>query len=219
MQKLSSIVTKKDLQQHWHDFEPNTSLVYAYAVGVHEKVSLLLDCKGSVRSAYWGTNHDPAKKSIERPYVLFERAHIKPSFRMAFRSRRAVALIDSFYVWNRQQRRPYRVFLPEQPLLFIPALFFEMEDQSTCCTLLVRNSRPQLSQLTAVEPISLDHDSISTWIHHDTSVTTCIDLLKNAKSPLFNTHLVSNKILVRGFSDKILHSVSKSSPSLFEVCE
>ena len=93
MQKLSSIVTKKDLQQYWHDFEPNRSLVYAYAVGVHEKVSLLLDCKGTVRSAYWGTNHDPVKKSIERPYVLFERAHIKPTFRMAFRSRRAVALI------------------------------------------------------------------------------------------------------------------------------
>ena len=138
---------------------------------------------------------------------------------MAFRTKRPIALIDSFYAWNRQKRKPYRVFLPEKPLLFIPALFFEMEDYSIYCTLLVRNSRPQLRQLTAIEPISLDHESICTWIRDDTNVTSCIDLLKNAKPAIFNKHLVSSKILVKGFSDKILHSVSKSSPSLFEVCE
>jgi putative SOS response-associated peptidase YedK len=219
MQKLSSIVSKKDLQIHWQKIEPDASLIHAYALGVHDHVSILLDDKGTMRSAYWGTNSDLQKQNIERPFVIYEKAHIKPTFRMAFRSRRAIALIDSFYVWDRHRRRPFRVYVSDMPILLVPALYFFMPDESVCCTLLVRDSSSELKELTTVQPIIFDSQTTNSWLDLKTDISSCINLLKHSELPAFERHSVSNKILIEGFNDKILHNVSQTTPSLFEVCE
>ena len=215
MKRLSSIVTKSDVQAHLGDVELVNSMVHAYAIDLHDEISIILNSTGSNVVASWGLNPHPEKESIRLPYVNFHSVHVKPSFRMAFRKHRAVAALDSFYAWHKDHGVPFRIRNDNGDPMFVPCVYFQMADDKYACTLITRPSRGILAPITEVEPLIFTNEETKSWLS-DLNVCEAIHLLTSNQSQRFMKHRAPNQIMVKGYNDRALHTEVSDELTLFK---
>lgn len=215
MKRLSSIVTKSDVQAHVGDVELANSMVHAYAIDLHDDISIILNCSGSNVVASWGLNPHPEKKSIMLPYVNFRRVHVKPSFRMAFRKHRAVAALDSFYAWHKDHGVPFRVKKENGEPMFVPCVYFQLEDDRFACTLITRPSHDTLAPVADFEPLVFTKGETKSWLS-DLNVTEAIQILTTNRPQAFDKYRAPNQSMVKGYNDRALHSKVSEELTLFK---
>ncbi len=216
MKRLSCIVTKSEIQAHLGDVELETSLTHAYAIDVHDPMTIIISHSGRCIEARWGLNPVREKSTINLPYVSFLRVHVKPTFRMAFRQCRAIAVIDSFYCWNKDESLPYRVRMKQSEPMFIPCVYQSVhgQPQSYTCSLLVREAESTMNTCTDVEPMIFSAIEIKKWLNH-IDVSEAIEILNRNQRVKFNQQQVSNKVMIKGYSDKSLHQDNHREMTLF----
>ncbi|NND07563.1 MAG: hypothetical protein HKN87_14390 [Saprospiraceae bacterium] len=215
MKRLSSIVTKSDFQEHLGDVEMANSIIHSYAIDLHDDISIILNKAGQNVAASWGLNPDPDKRSINLPQVNFHRIHVKPTFRMAFRKQRAVATLDSYYCWHKDQRIPYRIRKVNSTPMFVPCVYFPIEEDKYVCTLITRPARQNLSRLAEVEPLIFDKEETKTWLSH-LNAKEAIKLLEANPSVALDKQKAPAKTMIKGFKDRMLHNEAIEELTLFK---
>ena len=76
MQRLSSILPKREIQEIFSQMEHDVSFVNAYSVDRQEPISMVINNKGEQKSSFWGMNPVESKRAIEIPFVEYEKAHV-----------------------------------------------------------------------------------------------------------------------------------------------
>lgn len=215
MKRLSSIVTKSDVQAHLGDVEMANSIIHSYAIDLHDEISIILNNTGQNVAAAWGLNPHPGKRSINLPHVNFHRIHVKPTFRMAFRKNRAVATLDSFYCWHKDQRIPYRIRKVDGTPMFVPCVYFPIEDDRYVCTLITRPAQQNISTLTEVEPLIFNKAETNRWVSN-LNANEAIKLLEANSSVPLEKQKAPSKAMIIGFKDRMLHTEPIEALTLFE---
>lgn len=181
-------------------------------ISVGERANIIIGLERTVVQAKWGFLIGSPTKAHRIPFVEAHQAHILPSFRMLFRNQRGILLADSYYGWEDQVKRPYRILRKDKHPLLIAVLFQGIEDQKNF-VILYRKARSEIPFLKK-EPMLLDVNTWKFWLN-TISVDKTIEFIKNQTLPKLKTYTVSNKILIRGNNDPEVHLKQIDHPSLF----
>lgn len=213
LMRLSSILQREDLIKIIGGIELNASLVRSYNIHTGESVSILTSVKGTLERSTWGFRRS-GNRTVDIPVVEQTNVHTKPSFRMSFRNRRCLILVDSFYLQD-QDKIPYRFFPAKDSFLMIPGVYDydETSKEFNCCAI-VRKSRHSIEKFSAVEPVCIEYSRWSEWIAEEKEENLIEILHRTSLQPL-EKYRVSNKLLIRGFNKAVLHQPTTIMPSLF----
>ncbi len=212
MKRFSSIIDKNDLERYFSDTRPKSPLTQSYNIDLLDSSNMLIASDGFMLEAKWGAS--PASDDLTMPFIDFRQVHVKPTFRMSFRTQRSIVIADSFYAWKSSDRKPIRVYL-EDGLMFFPAIYFKIADGSFGFTIMTRSARKSLRNFCDVEPVIFNHEAAIQWLDF-LPVAQVIKLLQTTLPVPFKNHVVSQKILVKGFNGKVLHEKQQEQqPLLF----
>ncbi|MCB0667754.1 MAG: SOS response-associated peptidase family protein [Saprospiraceae bacterium] len=211
MRRFSCIIGKSNQEQYFSELTLKTPLEQSYCIDVLDQVNTLIASDGFMLPAKWGLS--PSSDEIKMPFIDFRQVHVKPSFRLSFRTQRSIVIADSFYAWHDSKRRPLRLHLHDA-LMFFPAIYFKTGDGSFGFTIISRPSRKSLREYSDLEPVIFDRESALKWLDF-LPVTQVIKLLQTTLPVPFENHLVSQKIFVKGFSGKVLHEPHQEQALLF----
>ncbi|MDH3650166.1 MAG: SOS response-associated peptidase [Saprospiraceae bacterium] len=212
--RLSSILFKDKLENTLGKVKLNASLIRSFNIMPGDLVSIITTEEGTVQRAKWGFKRSGSKTVI---ITTVEQAnvHTKPSFRMAFRNRRCLLLIDSFYLWGHSDRVPCRFHHPENHMLFVPGIYdYDEEDKSYSCCAIMRRSRHSIEKFSPLEPTCIEPGSWKDWVA-DKKVDEVIRFLNQTSLQALDKYRVSNKLLIKGFNKSLLHDHITEVPSLF----
>ncbi len=217
MQRLSSIIPNKEIYPTFAEIDLH-QLIHSYGIDLHHPVNVILNRESKIETGIWGLNPSSKREDIHLPYVEYDRAHLKPTFRMVFRENKGIAIMDSFYAWNARERVPYRICLESGAIFWVPMIYFKLPDDRVSFTMLVREAQQDLANITEVEPLSFSREEVMTWLGNP-PVEEAIHLLRSNEPAEYRSSRTSNKAMIAGFDDKILHQTSTNSsseePSLF----
>ncbi|WP_018296152.1 SOS response-associated peptidase [Corynebacterium lubricantis] len=135
-----------------------------YNVAPTQKVPVVrfTGSEASIDPARWGLL--PSWKKDETGPPLFnargETVAEKPSFRSAFKSRRAIMVLDGYYEWH--EKKPYFVTRKEG-MLFAAALWETGLDQLST-TMVTTASHGKIEWLHDRLPLFLDESDIAQWV-------------------------------------------------------
>ncbi len=209
MQKFSSIIHNEKLEELFGIIKLTNTISHVYSIGPGDNASIVTNKDGQIQQAEWGMS----KGGFAILYADFQRVHVKSSFRIPFRFNRCIALADSFYAWSIKDQVPIRVYRKDGLPLFIPAIYVG-EDDHVQFTIITRGARQSLSTFADKEPILMSNKEALRWLD-EISVQEAITTLQTVLQVPLEHHHVSTKVLVAGFSDKILHQQVDQTPSLF----
>lgn len=211
MRRFSCIIDKVNQERYFSDLTPKSPIEQNYCIDLRDPVNMLVASDGFMLQAKWGLS--PASEEIQMPFIDFRQVHVKPSFRLSFRTQRSIVISDSFYAWRDSKRRPVRLYL-EEGLLFMPAIYFKVPDGSFGFTLISRPSRNSLREYSDIEPVIFNIETALRWLDF-LPVAQVIKLLQTTLPVPLKSHLVSQKIFVKGFSGKVLHEPHQEQALLF----
>lgn len=211
--RLSSILQREDLVKVLGRIELNASLVRSYNVQPGDSISILTSEKGTIERSIWGFRRS-GTRAVDIPLVEQTNVHTKPTFRMSFRTRRCLILVDSFYLQD-QDKIPYRFIPVKDSFLIIPGVYDydELSKEFHCCAI-VKKSRHSIEKFSAVEPVCMEYERWNEWIAEE-KVENLIEILHKTSLQPLEKYRVSNKLLIRGFNKPILHHPTTIMPSLF----
>ncbi|MCB0686736.1 MAG: SOS response-associated peptidase family protein, partial [Saprospiraceae bacterium] len=198
-------------ERYFSTAPPKSPITQSYNIDLLDPVNMLIAPDGFMLEANWGSSL--SSDEINIPFVDFKQVHVKPSFRLSFRTQRSIVIADSFYAWKNSDRKPIRVYLPEEGLMFLPAIFFKAKNGSFGFTLITRPSRKSLRDFSDVEPVIFDHETSLKWLDF-LPVTQVIKLLQTTLPQPLSNHIVSQKIFVKGFNGKVLHEPPQHEQAL-----
>lgn len=213
LMRLSSILQREDLVKVLGGIELNASLVRSYNIQPGESISMLTSGKGTIERSTWGFRRS-GTRALDIPVVEQTNVHTKPTFRMSFRTRRCLILVDSFYLQD-QDKIPYRFLPVKDSFLMIPGVYDydEVSNEFNCCAI-VRKSRHTIEKFSSVEPVCMEYNRWSEWIVEE-KVENLIEILNKTSLQPLEKYRVTNKLLIRGFNKAILHQPTTIMPSLF----
>lgn len=212
MKRFSSIIDKANQERYFSDFTTKTPLTQSYNIDLHDTINMLIAPDGFMLEAKWGCS--PNSDDINMPFIDFRQVHVKPSFRLSFRTQRSIIISDSIYSWRESERKPVRIYL-ENGLLFIPAIYFKSNSGGFGFTIITRPARKSLRDYSDIEPVVFDRDTAFKWLDF-LPVAQVIKLLQTTLPRAMNKHIVSQKIFVKGFNGKVLHEPHQVQALLFE---
>lgn len=210
MKRFSSIIEKSDLDRIFKNSVPKTPLTHSYHIDLLDSVNMLIAQDGFLVKGCWGAS--PKSDQINLPLIDFRQVHVKPTFRLSFRTQRCIILSDSYYVWRDSERRPVRVYL-QGDIMFYPAVYFKTQNDQYGFTIISRPSRKSLREFCDHEPVIFDHDRAWKWLDF-LPVAQVIKVLQTTLPIPLKTHLVSQKIFVKGFNSKVLHQTQQEGQVL-----
>jgi putative SOS response-associated peptidase YedK len=211
MQRLSSIIDKKEVETFFNGQTQKSSITHSYAIDQLDSVNMVVADDGFMVKGIWGAN--PSSDQFKWPFIDYKQVHVKPTFRMAFRTQRCIIIADSYYTWKDSARNPVRVVLAEGMML-IPAIYFKTQKSDYGFTIITRPIRKSLRDYADFEPLIFGHERARSWLDF-LPVSQVIKTLHTTLPIPFDTHIVSQKIFVKGFNSKILHEKEQTQPSLF----
>ncbi|MHA2788279.1 SOS response-associated peptidase [Corynebacterium sp. S7] len=135
-----------------------------YNVAPTQKVPVVrfAGSEASIEPARWGLL--PAWKKDETGPPLFnargETVAEKPSFRSAFKARRAIMVLDGYYEWH--EKKPYYV-TRQEGMLYAAALWETGLDQLST-TMVTTASQGKIEWLHDRLPLFLHEDDIEQWV-------------------------------------------------------
>jgi len=201
MKRFSSIISKTNLERHFPDIHPKSPLTQSYNIDLLDCSNMLIASDGFMLEAKWGAS--PTSDDLTMPFIDFRQVHVKPTFRMSFRTQRSIVIADSFYTWKNSEMKPIRVHL-ENGLMFFPAIYFKTNNGTFGFTIITRSSRKSLRNFGDVEPVIFDQQSAFEWLDF-LPVAQVIKLLQTTLPIPLTNHIASQKIMVKGFNGKVLH--------------
>lgn len=211
MQRFSSILDKNDIDQVFEHKVLKLPLTQSYHLDVLDPVNMLVANDGFLVRGLWGMS--PVSEEVNLPMIDFRQVHVKPTFRMAFRTQRCIILADSYYTWKDKIRKPIRVHL-EQGIMFLPAIYFKTRSDDYGFTMISRPARKSLREYCDAEPVVFDRDVAFRWLDF-LPVGEVIKILQTVLPRPFKTHNVSQKIFIKGFNGKVLHQSHPDQVLLF----
>ncbi len=212
MQRFSSIIDRKDIEKIFQVSSLRSAITHSYVIDVHDHLNVIVATDGYQVEALWGAS--PSSDQISLPTIDYRQAHLKPTFRMAFRTQRCIILSDSYYTWRNKDRKPIRVY-QEEGIMLYPAIYFKTNiDGRYGFTILTRQSRKSLREYSDIEPVIFDREAAMRWLDF-LPVAQVIKVLHSTQpKPLLN-HIVNQKIFVSGFNSKVLHQSEPEQALLF----
>lgn len=210
MKRFSSIIEKSDLDRIFTNSTPKTPLTHSYHIDLLDSVNMLIAQDGFLLKGSWGVS--PKSDQINLPLIDFRQVHVKPTFRLSFRTQRCIILADSYYVWKDSERRPIRVFRKDDIMLF-PAIYFKTQTDQYGFTIISRPCRKSLRNFCDHEPVIFDLERSWKWLDF-LPVAQVIKILQTTLPIPLNTHIASQKIFVKGFNSKVLHQAPKEEQVL-----
>ena len=211
MQRLSSIIDKKELDKIFKGQTLKSAISHSYVVEQLEKLNMVVAKDGFLVEGRWAIN--PGSDQFNLPFIDFKQVHVKPTFRMAFRTQRCIILADSYYTWKESDRKPIRVYIEGKPML-IPAIYYKTNNEEYGFTLITRNVRKSLRDYADIEPVVFTIEKALSWLDF-LPVAQVIKILQTTLPVPFSNHIVTQKIFVKGFNNKILHQPENIQPMLF----
>ncbi len=210
MKRLSSILSNEVLQKIFGvDLKLGNQLIQKYAISPGESIPIVIRPEYGVRHARWGISR------LNNDYITqieYQHVHVKPSFRMAFRQKRCIALADSYYDWLYPDAVPERIFQENGEPLLIPALYSEDE---CSVVLLSRLYGMNHEKEITCEPLIFSAENAKVWLAQ-VPVADLIELLNQNRTPALSRMATNNKIKVSGYSHRSLHQPQSPSLTLFK---
>jgi putative SOS response-associated peptidase YedK len=211
MQRLSSIIDKNEIETFFRGQTQKSPITHSYVINQLDSMNMVVADDGFMVTGVWGAN--PASDQFRLPFIDFRQVHVKPTFRMAFRTQRCIIVADSYYTWKESMRNPIRILLSEG-MMFMPAIYFKTQSNIYGFTIITRPVRKSLRDHADFEPLLFSHERARNWLDF-LPVSQVIKTLQTTLPIPFETHVVSQKIFVKGFNSKVLHQREQSQPSLF----
>lgn len=166
---------------------------------------------------YWSKD---GKKSGKLINARMEGIAAKPSFRMPFRKRRCLVLVDSFYEWRKEgkQKIPYRIMLQNGKLLLLAGIWdvWQQGEQSIrTFSVITTPPNKEMSGVHNRMPLILrTAEEQRQWLE-EKDIKKVTTLLKTPDDNILTMYRVSDKVnSVRNNSIE-LHQKIEEPPTLF----
>ena len=145
-----------------------------------------------------------------------ETIHIKPLFKTAFLSQRALVFADGFYEWRTTPygKEAYRITMKDRPI-FAMAAIAHGTDNEAAFAIVTTQANATIQALHNRMPVILDRDAAHAWLDPHNDSKTLKELLKPYSDESLHMDTVSPRVNKTDVDDEKLIEPIAPTPRLF----
>jgi len=184
-----------------------------YNIAPSQQIAVILNESSDILTeARWGLIPHWAKDEKSSYTMINARAESiqeKPAYKEPFQHKRCLIVADSFYEWNKNSKKPYRIMLQDESL-FSFAGIWDRRNTVTTCSIITTTPNELMKNIHVRMPVILPQENEKKWLSNITP-EEALGMLKPYDAHHMKAYEISPLInSVKNESPEVLKTLAKS---------
>jgi putative SOS response-associated peptidase YedK len=179
-----------------------------YNIAPSQQIAVILnESSDSLTEATWGLIPHWAKDETSAYKMINARAESineKPAYKEPFQHKRCLVISDSYYEWNKESKKPYRIMMKDEGLFSFVGIWDRWDDKTTC-SIITTTPNELMKKIHIRMPVILPKEEEKRWLS-DIKPEEALTMLKPFDASQMKAYEIS----------PLVNSVKNESPDVIK---